>query len=144
MAAVRLCALTYSGQSFAAADASSRACRRSLLPFSSPASPASSQAACFSSLRADVAVGAVLKVHEGRPNIEDQIRSNQVQLVINTPIGRQAAHDGKYLRRAALDYAVPTVTTLAGARAAVEAISALQQQPRLSIHALQDVHAMQR
>ena len=93
---------------------------------------------------AGLKVQSVLKVHEGRPNIEDQIRSNQVQLVINTPIGRQAAHDDKYLRRAALDYAVPTVTTLAGARAAVEAISALQQQPRLSIHALQDVHAMKR
>ncbi|MCB4406332.1 carbamoyl-phosphate synthase large subunit [Synechococcus sp. MU1642] len=93
---------------------------------------------------AGLKVQSVLKVHEGRPNIEDQIRSNQVQLVINTPIGRQAAHDDKYLRRAALDYAVPTVTTLAGARAAVEAISALQQQPRLSIHALQDVHAMHR
>ncbi|AII48954.1 carbamoyl phosphate synthase large subunit [Synechococcus sp. KORDI-52] len=93
---------------------------------------------------AGLKVQPVLKVHEGRPNIEDQIRSNQVQLVINTPIGRQAAHDDKYLRRAALDYAVPTVTTLAGARAAVEAISALQQQPSLSIHALQDVHAMQR
>ena len=91
--------------------------------------------------QAGLNVRSVLKVHEGRPNIEDLIRSKQVQLVINTPIGRQAAHDDKYLRRAALDYAVPTVTTLAGARAAVEAISALQDQPTLSIHALQDVHA---
>ena len=90
---------------------------------------------------AGLAVTSVLKVHEGRPNIEDLIRSKQVQLVINTPIGRQAAHDDKYLRRAALDYAVPTVTTLAGARAAVEAIAALQGQPTLSIHALQDVHS---
>ena len=91
--------------------------------------------------QAGLNVRSVLKVHEGRPNIEDLIRSRQVQLVINTPIGRQAAHDDKYLRRAALDYAVPTVTTLAGARAAVEGISALQNQPTLSIHALQDVHA---
>ena len=91
--------------------------------------------------QAGLSVQPVLKVHEGRPNIEDMIRSNQVQLVINTPIGRQAAHDDKYLRRAALDYAVPTVTTLAGARAAVEAISALQEQPSLSINALQDIHA---
>ena len=90
---------------------------------------------------AGLKVQSVLKVHEGRPNIEDLIRSNQVQLVINTPIGRQAAHDDKYLRRAALDYAVPTVTTLAGGRAAVEAITALQQQSLLSIHALQDIHA---
>ena len=91
--------------------------------------------------QAGLHVTSVLKVHEGRPNIEDLIRSNQVQLVINTPIGRQAAHDDKYLRRAALDYAVPTVTTLAGARAAVEAIATLQSQPMLSINALQDVHA---
>ncbi|AII43018.1 carbamoyl phosphate synthase large subunit [Synechococcus sp. KORDI-100] len=94
--------------------------------------------------QAGLAVQPVLKVHEGRPNIEDMIRSNQVQLVINTPIGRQAAHDDKYLRRAALDYAVPTVTTLAGARAAVEAITALQDQPSLSINALQDIHAASR
>ena len=91
--------------------------------------------------RGGLKVRSVLKVHEGRPNIEDLIRSNQVQLVINTPIGRQAAHDDKYLRRAALDYAVPTVTTLAGARAAVEAMTALQGETLLSIHALQDVHA---
>ena len=87
-----------------------------------------------------LAVTSVLKVHEGRPNIEDLIRSGGVQLAINTPIGRQAAHDDRYLRRAALDYSVPTVTTLAGARAAVEAIAALQAES-LSIHALQDVHA---
>ena len=85
-------------------------------------------------------VESVLKVHEGRPNIEDLIRSGGVQLVINTPIGRQAAHDDRYLRRAALDYSVPTLTTLAGARAAVEAIEALQTRT-IVIHALQDVHS---
>ncbi|MBJ7492531.1 MAG: carbamoyl-phosphate synthase large subunit [Synechococcales cyanobacterium SupBloom_Metag_052] len=89
-----------------------------------------------------LAVQSILKVHEGRPNIEDAIRSGQIQLVINTPVGRQAAHDDRYLRRAALDYAVPTVTTLAAARAAVEAIAALQGQT-LTIYALQDVHAAQ-
>ncbi|QPN59182.1 carbamoyl-phosphate synthase large subunit [Synechococcus sp. CBW1002] len=84
-------------------------------------------------------VERVLKVHEGRPNIEDAIRSGRIQLIINTPIGRQAAHDDTYLRRAALDYAVPTVTTLAGGLAAVEAIAALQQQT-LEVTALQDIH----
>jgi carbamoyl-phosphate synthase large subunit len=87
-----------------------------------------------------LAVETVLKVHEGRPNIEDAIRSGRVQLVINTPIGRQAAHDDRYLRRAALDYAVPTVTTLAGARAAVEAIAALQAETMVEVCALQDIH----
>ena len=88
---------------------------------------------------AGLPVEPILKVHEGRPNIEDAIRSGLIQLIINTPIGRQAAHDDKYLRRAALDYTVPTVTTLAGARAAVEAITSLQQH-QLELHALQDIH----
>ncbi|MBM5783943.1 MAG: carbamoyl-phosphate synthase large subunit [Cyanobacteria bacterium K_DeepCast_35m_m1_288] len=88
---------------------------------------------------AGLAVEPVLKVHEGRPNIEDAIRSGEIQLVINTPVGRQAAHDDKYLRRAAIDYAVTTVTTLAGARAAVEGIAALQGQ-QLQVNALQDIH----
>ncbi|MEB3261152.1 MAG: carbamoyl-phosphate synthase large subunit [Cyanobacteriota bacterium] len=89
---------------------------------------------------AGLAVEPVLKVHEGRPNIEDAIRSGEIQLVINTPIGRQAAHDDRYLRRAALDYSVTTVTTLAAARAAVEGIAALQAQT-LEVSALQDIHA---
>ena len=89
---------------------------------------------------AGLAVEPVLKVHEGRPNIEDAIRSGMVQLIINTPIGRQAAHDDRYLRHAALDYAVPTVTTLAGARAAVEGIAALQRHHQVEVVALQDIH----
>ncbi|MEB3199971.1 MAG: carbamoyl-phosphate synthase large subunit, partial [Synechococcaceae cyanobacterium] len=89
--------------------------------------------------QAGLAVESILKVHEGRPNIEDAIRSGRIQLVINTPVGRQAAHDDTYLRKAALDYAVPTVTTLAGARAAVEAIAALQQHS-LELNALQDLY----
>jgi carbamoyl-phosphate synthase large subunit len=86
-------------------------------------------------------VESILKVHEGRPNIEDAIRSRQIQLVINTPVGRQAAHDDRDLRRAALDYDVPTVTTLAGARAAVEGIAALQEHRTLEVTALQDIHS---
>ncbi len=90
---------------------------------------------------AGLKVERVLKVHEGRPNIEDLIRSRKVQLVINTPIGRQAIHDDKYLRKAALDYSVPTLTTLAGAGAAVKGIEALQNQS-LSVSALQDIHSI--
>jgi carbamoyl-phosphate synthase large subunit len=92
-------------------------------------------------LRAEgLEVDSILKVHEGRPNIEDAIRSGQIQLVINTPVGRQAAHDDRYLRRAALEYDVPTVTTLAGARAAVEGIAALQEHRTVEVTALQDIH----
>ncbi len=91
-------------------------------------------------MKVGIEVKPVLKVHEGRPNIEDLIRSGEIQLVINTPIGRQAAHDDKYLRRAALDYSVPILTTLAGARAAVEGITALQDQ-KIKVAALQDIHS---
>ncbi len=84
-------------------------------------------------------VDPVLKVHQGRPNIEDLIRSGKIQLIVNTPIGRQAAHDDKYLRRAALDYSVPTLTTTAGAKAAVQAIFELQKNA-ITINALQDIH----
>ncbi len=82
----------------------------------------------------------VLKVHEGRPNIEDFIRSGKIQLVINTPIGRQAKHDDKYIRRASLDYSVPILTTMAGARAAIEAINSLQNQT-FTLSPLQDIHS---
>nr|YP_002049435.1 carbamoyl-phosphate synthase, large subunit [Paulinella chromatophora]ACB43225.1 carbamoyl-phosphate synthase, large subunit [Paulinella chromatophora] len=92
--------------------------------------------------KAGLEVESILKVHEGRPNVEDAIRSGRIQLVINTPIGRQANYDDKYLRRAALDYSVPTVTTLAGARAVVEAIMSLQLQlQQLPVTALQDIHS---
>ena len=61
-------------------------------------------------------------------------------MLFRSPIGRRAAHDDRYLRHAALDYSVPTVTTLAGARAAVEAIAALQQHRQVEVVALQDIH----
>ena len=91
-------------------------------------------------MESSIEVQSVLKVHEGRPNIEDLIRSGKISLVINTPIGRQAAHDDKYLRKAAMDYSVPILTTIAGAKAAVEAITALQKQ-ELIINSLQDIHS---
>ena len=55
-------------------------------------------------LNLGIEVDEVLKVHEGRPNIEDSIRSGLIQLVINTPVGSQALHDDAYLRRASLEY----------------------------------------
>ena len=58
------------------------------------------------------------KVHElQRPNIVDEIKSGEIQLVINTPIGRMSAYDDAYIRKAAIKYKVPYVTTAAAARA---------------------------
>ncbi len=86
-----------------------------------------------------IQVEEVLKVHEGRPNIEDLIRSGLVQLIINTPIGSQALHDDAYLRRAALEYNIPTFTTIPGAKAAIKAIKALQFN-KINAYSLQEIH----
>jgi len=86
-----------------------------------------------------IQVEEVLKVHEGRPNIEDLIRSGLVQLIINTPIGSQALHDDAYLRRAALEYNIPTFTTIPGAKAAIKAIKALQCN-KINTYSLQEIH----
>ena len=86
-----------------------------------------------------IEVEKVLKVHEGRPNIEDLIRSGLVQLIINTPIGSQALHDDAYLRRAALEYNIPTFTTIPGANAAIKAIKALRNN-KIYTYSLQEIH----
>ncbi len=86
-----------------------------------------------------IQVAEVLKVHEGRPNIEDLIRSGLVQLIINTPIDSQALHDDAYLRRAALEYNIPTFTTIPGAKAAIKAIKALQCS-KIYTYSLQEIH----
>ena len=86
-----------------------------------------------------IQVDEVLKVHEGRPNIEDSIRSGLVQLVINTPAGSQALHDDAYLRRAALEYNIPTFTTIPGAKAALKAIKSLREN-KFDTLSLQEIH----
>jgi carbamoyl-phosphate synthase large subunit len=82
-------------------------------------------------------VESVLKLHEGRPNVLDIIKNGQIQLIINTPSGEEAQADGKLIRRTALAYKIPIVTTIAGAKATVAAIKSLQSQP-LEVKALQD------
>ena len=84
-----------------------------------------------------VAVALVLKLHEGRPNIMDSIKNEKIQLIINTPSGEEAKADGRLIRRTALSYKIPIVTTIAGAKATTAAIRSLQSQP-LSVKALQD------
>ena len=86
-----------------------------------------------------IEVDEVLKVHEGRPNIEDLIRSGLIQLVINTPVGSVAFHDDAYLRRAALEYNIPTFTTIPAAKAALQAIKSLRKN-KIRTLSLQDIH----
>ena len=75
------------------------------------------------------------------PHVLDWIKNQQVQLILNTPSGSNAHVDGRKIRRAALTYKVPIVTTIAGARATAAAIQALQSEP-MDVKALQDYHAV--
>ncbi|HEY9826585.1 MAG TPA: carbamoyl-phosphate synthase large subunit [Stenomitos sp.] len=84
-------------------------------------------------------VDLVYKLHEGRPHVLDWIKNNQVHLIINTPSGEEAQADGRLIRRSALTYKIPIITTIAGAKATAAAIRALQSEP-LSVKAIQDYH----
>ncbi|HJP32967.1 MAG TPA: carbamoyl-phosphate synthase large subunit [Candidatus Latescibacteria bacterium] len=81
----------------------------------------------------------ILKIHEGRPHVEDAIRSHEVVLVVNSPLDEQSQHDDLHVRRAAIMNGVPYTTTLAGATAAAAGIEANLRTP-LSVKALQDYH----
>jgi carbamoyl-phosphate synthase large subunit len=85
-------------------------------------------------------VGVVYKVNEGRPNVADEIVNHNVDLVINTPLGRESFFDDRMVRRAAMMHEVPCITTLTGAAAAVQAIRGLREQG-LGVRALQDYYA---
>jgi carbamoyl-phosphate synthase large subunit len=69
----------------------------------------------------------ILKMHEGRPNIVDGIMNEEIQLVINTPIGKLSLHDDSYIRKAAIKYKVPYITTIAAAIAAAKGIAAFRK-----------------
>jgi carbamoyl-phosphate synthase large subunit len=70
----------------------------------------------------------VFKVNEGRPHVGDEILNNRVQLVINTPLGRESFFDDRTVRRIATMHSVPCITTLTGAAAAVNAIRAMHSE----------------
>ena len=94
-------------------------------------------------LEVGMSVETVFKVNEGRPNIVDHIKKGEISLVINTPLGRASHYDEQAIRRAALQYGVPCVTTMTGAQALVEAIAACASQSTPNVHSLQELHGMQ-
>ena len=82
----------------------------------------------------------VYKVNEGRPHIGDRLLNREIDLVINTPLGRESFFDDRTLRRIATVLGVPCVTTLTGAAAAVSAIRALKDEG-IEVRPLQEYHA---
>jgi carbamoyl-phosphate synthase large subunit len=89
---------------------------------------------------AGVPAEPVYKVNEGRPNIVDLVKTGKVDMVINTPLGRESFYDEKSIRRAAIRYNVPCITTLSAANAAARGIRALVEQS-LEVSPLQALHA---
>ena len=82
----------------------------------------------------------VLKLHEGRPNILDSIKNGEIGLVINTPSGRQSQYDDSYIRKAAIKYKIPYITTVAAAAPTAKGIAAFKKKPG-QIKSLQSYHA---
>ena len=87
-----------------------------------------------------IPVRVVNKVFQGEPNVVNLIESGEIVLVVNTPMGRGARTDGYEIRTTALRKGISSITTLAGASAAVSAIEAARR-PRVQVHCLQDLHA---
>jgi carbamoyl-phosphate synthase large subunit len=88
---------------------------------------------------AGVPAEPVYKVNEGRPNIVDLVKTGKVDMVINTPLGRESFYDEKSIRRAAIRYNIPCITTLSAANAAARGIRALVEQS-LEVSPLQTLH----
>ena len=82
----------------------------------------------------------ILKLNEGRPNIVDAIKNSEIQLVINTPIGKRGTTDDSYIRKTAIKYKVSYITTIAAARAAAKGIAAYRQK-ETQVCSLQRYHA---
>ncbi|MBM3250367.1 MAG: carbamoyl-phosphate synthase large subunit [Candidatus Omnitrophica bacterium] len=70
----------------------------------------------------------IKKLHEGRPNIADAIKNKEVNLIINTPVGRMSVYDDSYIRMLAIQHKIPYVTTMAAARATVDGIDSVKKK----------------
>jgi len=83
----------------------------------------------------------VKKLHEGRPNVADMIRNREIQLIVNTPVGRFSAYDDSYIRMLAIQYKIAYVTTMQAAQAAVLGIEAIKKQEYKPL-SLQEYHRL--
>jgi carbamoyl-phosphate synthase large subunit len=88
---------------------------------------------------AGIEVETVYKVNEGRPHVVDYIKSGKVNLIINTPLGRESFFDEKAIRRAAVNHRIPCITTIPGAAAAVNGIRAIRRE-NLDVKTIQEYH----
>ncbi|NLY88811.1 MAG: carbamoyl-phosphate synthase large subunit [Firmicutes bacterium] len=81
----------------------------------------------------------VHKLYEGRPNLVDRIMNKEIHIVINTPVGKRGQYDDSYIRKAAIKYKIPYITTIAAALASVKGIAASRNKP-VVVKSLQEYH----
>ena len=83
----------------------------------------------------------IKKRHEGRPNLQDLIVNGEVQMIINTPAGKESAYDDSYVRRSAIKAKIPYITTVAAGKAAAEGILYEQKHNTKRVESLQEWHS---
>ena len=82
----------------------------------------------------------VKKLYEGRPNILDMITNGKIQLIINSPVGKESIHDDSYLRKAAIKAKIPYMTTIAAAKATASGIRYVKKHGQGQVKSLQQLH----
>ena len=90
---------------------------------------------------AGIPVEKIKKLYEGRPNVLDAITNGEIDLIINSPVGKDSVHDDSYLRKAAIKSKIPYMTTVAAAKATAEGIAYLKKNPSAEIKSLQTLHS---
>lgn len=91
---------------------------------------------------AGIEASLVKKLYEGRPNILDLITNGEIDLIVNSPIGKDSVHDDSYLRKAAIKAKIPYMTTIAAAKATAKGILYVREHGNGEIKSLQEIHAM--
>ena len=81
------------------------------------------------------------KMQEGRPNIVDAITNGQIQLIVNTPAGKEKIFDDSYIRKSAVKHKIPYITTIAAAQASAEGIKALKTKGKIPVDSIQHIHS---
>jgi carbamoyl-phosphate synthase large subunit len=89
---------------------------------------------------AGLPVERINKLHEGRPHIVDAIKNGEIDMVFNTPSGKESRHDDTYIRSTAISQGIPCVTTISGIQAVVSALAALHKGP-ITVRSLQEIQS---
>ena len=90
--------------------------------------------------QAGIPVTRVNKLYEGRPNILDMITNGDIQLIVNSPSGKESVHDDSYLRKSAIKAKIPYMTTMAAAKATAKGIRYVKEHGQGQVKSLQELH----